>query len=464
MKYLVVSCILFLYTLQTFGQQEYFVYLQTDNNQPFYVRINNRVYSSSLTGYLILSKLADSAHSVTIGFPKNVFPEQQFNIPVKHKDAGYLLKSFGDRGWGLFNLQSLSVIMNDNPPGEKKNPELTGTRKTDAFSMLLANAVNDTAVLYTATRPPKPAPVEVREEAKKDSALLAKTATPKDSSPSTRPVKNDSNIADSNNPAAANDILRVATAQPAAMKAQPAPDTVLVSKNTSRPAAHPTGKNKPVKKEPPITARNDASAQRKATIMVIGRRAREKAVAKDKNERKDTIIMMSGGPTEKSVAKNTRAAKKKSPAHDTLRIKKEIIFAPEEKRNALLNNRDAVVIENVPLKKETDTHHEPRKDTIELLTGKETAPETKRDTFTAAPAKRLRPLVNKAAELLTDTSYIAVFVDESNEKFDTIRISIPFNEQSMMVRREPKLAPADTAATVSNPSPPPVISQAPPVL
>ena len=36
MKYLVVSVILFFCTLQTFSQQEYFMYLQTDNSQAFY--------------------------------------------------------------------------------------------------------------------------------------------------------------------------------------------------------------------------------------------------------------------------------------------------------------------------------------------------------------------------------------------------------------------------------------------
>ena len=122
MKYLVVSFVLFFCTLQTFGQQEYFTYLQTTDNQAFYIRINNNVYSSTSGGYLILSKLPDNTVTVTIGFPKNVFPEQLFNIPVNHKDAGYLLKNFDDKGWGLVNLQTQAILMNSDPPAGKKKP------------------------------------------------------------------------------------------------------------------------------------------------------------------------------------------------------------------------------------------------------------------------------------------------------------------------------------------------------
>ncbi len=64
--------------------------------------------------------MADSPGTLTIGFAKSVSPEQQFNIPVNNKDAGYILKDFDEKGWGLFNLQTQAVVMNSNPPVEKK--------------------------------------------------------------------------------------------------------------------------------------------------------------------------------------------------------------------------------------------------------------------------------------------------------------------------------------------------------
>jgi hypothetical protein len=126
MKIWIVSILAVLGSLKTFAQQDYFLYLQTDNKQAFYVRLNNKIYSSAESGYLILSRLPDSSHQLTIGFPKNIFPEQQFDVPQNHKDAGYLLKNFGDKGWGLFNLQTMAIIMNSNTRQEKKALILPG--------------------------------------------------------------------------------------------------------------------------------------------------------------------------------------------------------------------------------------------------------------------------------------------------------------------------------------------------
>jgi hypothetical protein len=437
MKYLAALLILFFCTLQTFGQQEYFLYLQTENSQPFYTRINNNVFSSTGSGYLILAKIPDSTTSITIGFPKNVYPEQQFNIPVNHKDGGYLIKNFGDKGWGLFNLQTASVIMTLTPPEEKKKPEVNGTRKNDAFSLLLANAVNDSAVLYTVVKPPRPSPPVVIAEKKKDTAIQQTTGMPPEDSiglvKKTTAQKDSNLLVKDNN--RRNDSAKTANAtlprgkQNTAIKNKNAgKDTTAIAKNMQPAAGRPL--NKPVvKKDSSLTAKNTAApkkdsmpAARKFSLF----RGKQKAIAaKTDQERKDTIILMNSGKpaSGKPIAKNT--AKKDS----SLVIKKQILQAPEEKRDALMNNRDAVVIEKVPVR-DSLARSPDKKDTLAALvsTGdKQPLPE-KKDTSFQPPVKRLRPLVNKVAELLTDTSYIAVFVDESKDKFDTIRISIPFNE------------------------------------
>ncbi|MBC7904124.1 MAG: DUF4476 domain-containing protein [Gemmatimonadaceae bacterium] len=188
MKIWIALFVLLSGTLSAAGQQDFFLYLQTDNRQPFYVKLNQQIYSSTESGYAIIPKLGDSTYTLTVGFPKNQFPEQLFSISMNRKDAGYLIKNFGDRGWGLFNLQSMAVIMNSNPP-EKKSPEITGIRKTDNFSLLLANVVNDTAVLYASVKPkpaepvvkkepvPVPEPVSKQPEPQKDTAITVTKVT-----------------------------------------------------------------------------------------------------------------------------------------------------------------------------------------------------------------------------------------------------------------------------------------------
>lgn len=137
--------------LSAFSQKDYFIYIQTDNNQPFYVLMDGKTYSSSDHGYIILSGLQGQAYQFVIGFPKNVFPEQNFILNVFNKDAGYELKNFADKGWGLVNYQTEEATMNRN--SERGNSMLSGTRKTDNFSLLLSNVVNDTSILYESVIP-----------------------------------------------------------------------------------------------------------------------------------------------------------------------------------------------------------------------------------------------------------------------------------------------------------------------
>ena len=93
------------------AQEKHFVFIQSDTKQPFYVSVSGKLYSSSASGYVIVPKLVDGSYNFTIGFAQNAFPEQTFNLPIQNKDLGFELKNFNEKGWGLFNLQSLDITM-----------------------------------------------------------------------------------------------------------------------------------------------------------------------------------------------------------------------------------------------------------------------------------------------------------------------------------------------------------------
>lgn len=93
------------------AQEKHFVFIQSENHQPFYVFLNGELYSSTAKGYLIIPKLTDGNYNFSIGFAKNAFPEQSFQYKIGKKDLGFNLKNFGEKGWGLFDLQSLQVVM-----------------------------------------------------------------------------------------------------------------------------------------------------------------------------------------------------------------------------------------------------------------------------------------------------------------------------------------------------------------
>ena len=125
------------------AQQNHFIYFQTEGRQPFYAKLDKKVLSSSASGYLIIPKLKDGTYNIFIGFPKNENGEQNFVCTIDNRDAGYLLKNFGDKGWGLFNLQTLDVVMSSNQPKEK---DVVKVEKTDAFSTMLSDVVNDPTI------------------------------------------------------------------------------------------------------------------------------------------------------------------------------------------------------------------------------------------------------------------------------------------------------------------------------
>ncbi len=143
------------------AQQNRFIYIQTENKQPFYVRINNVTYSSSRSGYLIIPKLKDGTIQAEIGFPKNEWPAQIAQITLNRKDAGFLLKNFADKGWGLFNLQTMDVLMAKN--SSEKQP--VAEKNDDSFTQVLSDVVNTPDLgKKPVTEVPVPEPVKTIPE------------------------------------------------------------------------------------------------------------------------------------------------------------------------------------------------------------------------------------------------------------------------------------------------------------
>ncbi|HUR65252.1 MAG TPA: DUF4476 domain-containing protein [Chitinophagaceae bacterium] len=134
-------CLVFCFTASS--QKVYFIYLQSEADQPFYVKMNNRVHSSTSSGYLILSRLHDSTYNFSVGFPGNKWPEQNFTLSVNKKDHGFLLKNFNEKGWGLFDLQTLTVQMPVAGLAKTGNTVNTENQDVSLFTDILSKAADD---------------------------------------------------------------------------------------------------------------------------------------------------------------------------------------------------------------------------------------------------------------------------------------------------------------------------------
>ena len=141
MNKLLLCLLLAMGSFRANSQKVYFIYLQSEQDQPFFVKMDEKVYSSSASGYLILSRLRDSTYTFTIGFPQQKWPEQKFAVSVRSKDHGYILKNFGEKGWGLFDLQTLAIQM--AIADAKTGRVQTELKEVTPFTDILARAADD---------------------------------------------------------------------------------------------------------------------------------------------------------------------------------------------------------------------------------------------------------------------------------------------------------------------------------
>jgi len=153
MKRFALSFFVTLFFSAAFSQKLHFIYLQAEPEQPFFAKINDKVYQSTNSGYLILSRLRDSSYTISIGFPANKWPEQKFTVDVNARDHGYSLKNFGEKGWGLYDIEagSVQMTMANGVSSAKTEP-----REVSVFTDILSKAANDPSL--------KERPVAVKEE------------------------------------------------------------------------------------------------------------------------------------------------------------------------------------------------------------------------------------------------------------------------------------------------------------
>jgi Domain of unknown function (DUF4476) len=130
------------------SQKVFFIYIQSESGQPFYVKLSEKTHNSSASGYIILPKLIDSVYNFSIGFPQQPGSHQNYTVTIGKRDQGFLFKKFGEKGWGLFHLQTMTVTM----PGSD-NTKATATA-TDASNKSSKDVSPFTEVLSKASDDP----------------------------------------------------------------------------------------------------------------------------------------------------------------------------------------------------------------------------------------------------------------------------------------------------------------------
>ena len=144
----VISLIIaMLLSVASMAQQKHFLYIQGENQQPFYLRMDGVIYSSSASGHIIIPRLDNGPVDMIVGFPRSQWPEQRFTVEIKSADKGLVLKNNAGKSWLLQDLQTQSSIEGQALVSAKQTGKEIEKKKTDdPFATSLADAINDPGI------------------------------------------------------------------------------------------------------------------------------------------------------------------------------------------------------------------------------------------------------------------------------------------------------------------------------
>lgn len=122
---------------QVHAQTFHYLYLETESGKPFYVRMQQKTFSSSASGYLLIPRLRAGKQVMTIGFPGDARPKE-YAIMLQ-QDAGYMLRKTSSGAWSLTDLSDPLKII----PVPDSTTTSTSSSTQGSFSDLLSQVVSD---------------------------------------------------------------------------------------------------------------------------------------------------------------------------------------------------------------------------------------------------------------------------------------------------------------------------------
>jgi hypothetical protein len=149
-------CLLLVYSLLVAGQghaqNSGFIYIESQNGLPFYIRSRDSLYHSAPEGYLLLAPLNKLKGDLILGFPGQAAAAFVFSIPSPQIDKGWILRDMKQEGWRLYDSR-LDELVPTRRLGSGASPYLGMLKRTDEFAVRLSQVVSDSAVLYYKPRP-----------------------------------------------------------------------------------------------------------------------------------------------------------------------------------------------------------------------------------------------------------------------------------------------------------------------
>ncbi|MCX8019587.1 MAG: DUF4476 domain-containing protein [Chitinophagaceae bacterium] len=145
-----ISILLFLvlHSLAVQAQKTYFIYIESENRIPFYIKTNDTAIYSGDKGYVIIPSLMNKEYKLILGRSNHQNKEYTFSIHINSKDHGYLFRESGNHEAALVNLQTNEIILPGKADADSlKMHENIDLAKHSPFALALAQATGDPDLL-----------------------------------------------------------------------------------------------------------------------------------------------------------------------------------------------------------------------------------------------------------------------------------------------------------------------------
>ena len=155
MKTIQFLFVLVLAALRLDAQQSLLIFFEASEKRPFYVKMGSKTSASSATGQVYFTDLSEKKYEIYIGFPDADPAEHRFEVTLARADNSFQLTPTPNGKWTLIDLET-NKVLSELDQVAPETFTLRGVRKTDAFAIMMAGVVNDSAVLYTSVPPAPP--------------------------------------------------------------------------------------------------------------------------------------------------------------------------------------------------------------------------------------------------------------------------------------------------------------------
>lgn len=105
----------FVFTLGMSFAQTNFLYIQSENNQPYFVQMKGTVYSSNAKGYLLVPQMVNGDYNLVLGFPVTAYKELNFSFSMMAKPRGFSLKFTQEGEWMLMDMVTGELLKGVDP-------------------------------------------------------------------------------------------------------------------------------------------------------------------------------------------------------------------------------------------------------------------------------------------------------------------------------------------------------------